>query len=390
MAIVDTALAPFRVATSKPAQKTYLNTFLFLITSTVLLGVAIVAYGLFYFNFVPQIGIERVIHLQYGDGRNPYGIVPLSTSLISQQPYDITLSLHVPRSPANIRTGNFMLSLSLLSSSYKPLPPITTTDSPLAPTVSSSLTAITPEDILFSSRRPAILTYTSRLISLSERLAALPLYILGLRRESEFLTIPMAELISFPRGRKNIPGHALVEVLAGQEIQVYSLTLKFTARFEGFRYLMYNHRLLSLVIGVATFWSAEVLSMIFTWFLLRLIFLSSSEGGKGSIKGEETDTSVGIKNGATDEEPELSDTPRTFPTYGRQAPLKYEPRIKKEDNGGLVLQETDILPLSNEADDEDDEDLGFKDSGLGTSYSDAGGRGGVTRRRSKGKGGAGH
>lgn len=122
-----------------------------------------------------------------------------------------------------------------------------------------------------------------------------------------------------------------------------------------------------------------------------MIFSTSDEGGKGSIKGEETDTSVGtrIKDEVkTDEEPDLSDTPRTFPTYGRQTPLRFEPRVKdEEDVEGVVLQETDILPLTNEADDEDDEDLAFRgDSGLGTSYSEGGGRSSVTRRRSKGKG----
>jgi hypothetical protein len=37
-----------------------------MITSAILLGVAVVAYILFYFNYVPQIGVERIIHLQYG------------------------------------------------------------------------------------------------------------------------------------------------------------------------------------------------------------------------------------------------------------------------------------------------------------------------------------
>ena len=59
-------LKPVRVATSKPARQTYLNTILFMITSSILLGLAVFAYILFYYNYVPQIGIERVIHLQYG------------------------------------------------------------------------------------------------------------------------------------------------------------------------------------------------------------------------------------------------------------------------------------------------------------------------------------
>jgi seipin len=37
-----------------------------MITSSILLGLAVFAYILFYLNYVPQIGIERVIHLQYG------------------------------------------------------------------------------------------------------------------------------------------------------------------------------------------------------------------------------------------------------------------------------------------------------------------------------------
>lgn len=200
----------------------------------------------------------------------------------------------------------------------------------------------------------------------------------------------MAELLSFPRGWKNVPAHAKIEVQAGQELQVYDVRLRFTARFGGLRWMMYNHRILSFVIGVTAFWSAECGFTIFTWLLLRLMFSSNEED---SMKVEETDGSVTerIRDGsavATDDEPDLSDTPRTFPTYGRQAPLKFEPKVKEEESENLVLQETDILPLTNEADDEDDEALGWRgDSGLGTSYSEGGGRSSVTRRRSKGKSG---
>lgn len=59
-------MKPVHVATSKPARVTYLNTILFMVTSSILLGLAVVAYTAFYFSYVPQIGIEKVIHLQYG------------------------------------------------------------------------------------------------------------------------------------------------------------------------------------------------------------------------------------------------------------------------------------------------------------------------------------
>jgi hypothetical protein len=37
-----------------------------MIASSILFGLAIVAYIIFYIEYIPQIGIERVVHLQYG------------------------------------------------------------------------------------------------------------------------------------------------------------------------------------------------------------------------------------------------------------------------------------------------------------------------------------
>lgn len=59
-------MRPIRLASSRSARKAYLNTALFLATSATLFGLAIVAYVLFYVNYIPKIGIEREVHLQYG------------------------------------------------------------------------------------------------------------------------------------------------------------------------------------------------------------------------------------------------------------------------------------------------------------------------------------
>lgn len=59
-------MKPVRIATSKPAQKTYLNTALLFVTSLILLGFAVFGYVLFYWNYVPRIGIERPVHWQFG------------------------------------------------------------------------------------------------------------------------------------------------------------------------------------------------------------------------------------------------------------------------------------------------------------------------------------
>lgn len=62
----DKALLPVHAAVSKPAQRAYLGTFLFATTSLILVFISTVAYVLFYYSYVPQIGVERTIHLQFG------------------------------------------------------------------------------------------------------------------------------------------------------------------------------------------------------------------------------------------------------------------------------------------------------------------------------------
>jgi seipin len=280
-----------------------------------------------------------------------------------------------------------MLSLSLLPPTYRPPLPLSSAPTPKNP---GRTISVSPDEVLFFSRRPAILTYTSRLISLSERIFALPLYILGLRQEAEILHIPMAESQSFLKGWKNVPGYVVIELQAGQEVQVYDVRILFTARFGGLRWLMYNHRILSFIVLTSVFWFSEVIFTVLGWLSVRAIFSPKAEVKKELVKGEETDASTAVKaEGEETDEPDLSDTPRTFPTYGRQAPLRYVPKVKDEaDSEEYIIDETAIQPLTAEADDEDEEDLevyrgGRTDSGIGTSFSETGERSGLARRRSR-------
>jgi hypothetical protein len=286
-----------------------------------------------------------------------------------------------------------MLDMVLLSPTYQPV----------VPPIEAGFDirgAIPSEAIIFSSRRPTILTYHPRLVNLSKQLAVLPWYILGWRRDAEKLEIPMAEGVSFSKGWRNVPTLAYLELQGkGQDIQVYDVQLKLRARYEGIRWLMYNHKILSFIVFTTTFWAAEVIFAILTWMLWNSRAKSRTEKKKGELKGEDTDGSITMKTEKEDGELEtddmdLSDTPRSFPTYGRQAPLQYVPRLKTEDDGEkLVMDETTLQPFAAEADDESEEPLdvgsfrgGRSDSGLGTSFSEGGAslRSGVQRRRSRG------
>lgn len=267
-----------------------------------------------------------------------------------------------------------MLSLALLPSSYTPLLP--SADS-VPPEYTSPLAQVSPSEVIFSSRRPALLTYTSRLVSLSSRLFSLPLYILNLRSESETLLVPMGESTTFLKGWKNIPAYALLEVQAGQEVQIYDVRLNFKARFGGMRRIMYNHRILSFIVFTGMFWLTEIVFTGLAWLALSMMFAKPANqlpnGEDRKIKNEEREE-------RTDDEPDLSDTPRTFPTYGRQPPLRYVPKVKDEeiDSEEYLVEDKD---MKVEADDEDEEAGSYRDSGVGTSFSEGGERAGLARRR---------
>jgi seipin len=312
---------------------------------------------------------------------------------MSQQTYDIMLQLDLPRSPPNLQAGNFMLDITMMSPAYG-----------LATISGDVRESIPKEAIVFSSRRPAILTYQSGLVSLSKEVAGLPWYVLGLYRNAETLEVMMAEGISFPKGWKNIPSKAYLELQGrGQDIQVYDVKLKLRARFRGLKWFMYNHRIFSFFVGTTAFWATEVSFTVLTWLFL------SSKFGIGNTKAgekpkEETNVVTNVKTeraeeadvtikterdqgGEETDEVDMSDTPRSFSTYGRQTPLKYSPKVKAETDGDLVLGA--FQPLAIEADDESENPVdparfsaGRSDSGKTTSFSDAA-AGRLRRRMSK-------
>lgn len=327
------------------------------------------------------------------DGPNPYALIPIEGSLMPQQAYDITVQIDMPRSPPNLKMGNFMVDLVMLSPTY---------DKPVArpsPTDPFDIRSWIPaEAILFSARRPAILTYQSDVVRIGKQIASLPSYLLGWRQETERIELHMAEGISFQKSWASMPTKLYLDLQSrGHDIQIYAVNLILRARFTGMRWLMYNHRILSFIIFTSAFWAAEMLFALLALIVLQSAF-SAGDEDKVVVKDEyNDDSSTRIKAEGEEEfdldDLDLSDTPRSFPTYGRQAPLHFVPKIKTEDDSeGMVSDEVRTHPRTAEADDESEEPVdirnpfsgGRSDSGLGTSYSESG-LSGVQKRRSKGK-----
>ena len=250
--------------------------------------------------------------------------------------------------------------------------------------------------------RPALLTMEHPWISSVRRVLWLPMLILGWKTESECLSVPIMESVSFERGWRNLPETARVEIVAqGPAEGVKTLTVEraemsWDARFTGLRWALFNHRIISFVVLVGAFWACSLLSTVLVWTTVSYISESLGQGRKedGVLKSRSTKQTTG----SSEEEYELSDVSRTFPTSSRQPPLSFSAsRIKREDEDEGVNQGVPVPVAKEEEADDEDEDADFvadapgmspsimrDDSGLGTSLESSGpGATAAVRRRKR-------
>jgi hypothetical protein len=131
-----------------------------------------------------------------------------------------------------------MVDLSLLS-------PSTQSSSPVEIVQASIRQDNGSTSVLSKSRRPAILTHASPIVETANVLANLPLFVLGVRKESEWIEISMFEGIEFAKGWKNVPDRVRLVVEADEKMQFYDAEVKIQANFRGLRYNPLCYRLLS-------------------------------------------------------------------------------------------------------------------------------------------------
>ncbi|KAH7380179.1 putative adipose-regulatory protein-domain-containing protein [Pyrenochaeta sp. MPI-SDFR-AT-0127] len=416
----DTLLLPIRIATSPVLLRTYLRTALLFLTSTILFGLAVIAYSSFYYSYIPVRGITVPVYLQFDHGssssylgthtdgllggktaRWPYGVAHFQ-GLVDRQKYDVVVEMEVPRSETNLKAGNWMVGLEMRgpSSGGGGVRSLLGWDEEgdsedRSRTATAEDTTSTKSIVLARSRRPALLTYRSRIVELAYRLLRLPLYLIGWHIESEHIEISMIESVIFEQGYRNVPSSLRLEVRSRQPLEVYRVFVRISAKLEGLRWLMYRYWLTSAVIGTSLFWSVEMGVVLFTWAIFTLLFSASTppEDYKTSkdIKssGEE---SIKLEQPETEPDTPFSDTSRTFPTLSSQQPLSYT--SPKEERTTPALED---IPTREDAEADDEEDDFvleeppplprveregiFTDSGIGTSLESSVERG-LARRRS--------
>ncbi|PYH78967.1 adipose-regulatory protein [Aspergillus uvarum CBS 121591] len=335
---------------SKQARKAYLGTLLFILTAISMVFISALAYAIFYYNFIPQVGLERIVHMQFDDG-HPWGVASLGSDLVSLQMYDVQVELELPRTPSNVAAGNFMLDLAL----YSP------------PSASAETGSNTSTTLLSQSRRSAILTYASPLVDTANKLVLMPFYVLGWNREAEKLRVGMLEKVQFPRGQRKVPSSLRLEIHSAEKMQVYRARVMFKATFTGLRWIMYNWKLTSFVIFGFMFWSVSMVTAGMVWALLAIVFHHPKEEGKDVVKTESGSEAV-VKSEDTDEPPSLFDVPSEI-SHIRGTPIKQEEDL--DDGGSDSIEDTDGDRGAESSD----------VSGTGTGLESAHARG-IQRRRS--------
>lgn len=298
------------------------------------------------------------------------------------QDYDVSVTFTMPRSPANLERGNFMISLHLLDSREQ------NTVTARADEFARSHTGFGVNKVLFSSRRPALVPYMDPMVSFTSRVLFMAYHLLSSNSQRHTMTVKLAERVSFDRDSLK-PAAAYVEVEAGQDIQIYSTQLTLTAQLRGLRWLMVNYRLLSYVVFTLLFWFFEVLFMSAAWSVWSSFTSMPVDQGKrikGSADADATDSGDDLDQDNGDEDEEGEDSAAASRYQGRRFQLgKREPGIKGEDTPERSL--ADIPAAGAEADDEDDfeeEEKKYRPaSAKGTSYSKEGAES-VRRRASQG------
>ncbi|KAI1274642.1 putative adipose-regulatory protein-domain-containing protein [Xylaria sp. FL0933] len=382
--------APYHAATSSTAKRTYLGAALFVSASAVLLAIAALAYPIFYYNYVPKKLITVPIHLQYDAGLNPYGIVTLTPDLMLEQAYDVSVDLTLPRSPANLERGNFMVALYALKSI--PSNPAFDFSTPPAASTFTSGSAfpyehVTRDNVVFSSRRPVLIPYEDPLVSTASRVLFLLYHIFFAHAaETVKLSIPMGELVQF---KSVLPLSVLVDVQAGPTLQVYSSAMTLVARLSGMRWFMYNHRVLAFAACTTIFWMAEMVSMGLAWVMLRWFF----SGGRDKETGSGVDTLAGYggeSEGGKFRQVKYEDDHVVKKEEEDEDDMKIkEETPEPESESTAVVAARDKFPRhAGDADDEGGSEDGWEVSGTGTSFHDSrsSSSGQVRRRTSRGGG----
>lgn len=236
---------------SSTALRTYLRLVLVLIASILLLITAVTAYLFFHSRFIPLQTVSIPVNLEHpiqdsaighdssAQGEHdltgaltayPYGTAQIPRNALAEGPYyDILVELELPRSPANLNAGNFMIEIALLAGNGQ--------------WHGRELFAEGDDAIvLANSTHPAILTYWSAPVDIVRKLLRLPAYVLGWKLEAEKVRVRIFKGLRFGSGIISryvqeipLPESLSMTLRSRVALDVYRSTVIFNTRLRGLR-----------------------------------------------------------------------------------------------------------------------------------------------------------
>lgn len=309
---------------------------------------------------MPQIGLSLPVWLQYGEGRVPYDFLDLThikPEIASDQTYDVSLHFTVPTNDRNMDLGNFMVRLTLVSTS-----PHNAT--------------------LHQSSRPASVTYEPQLArNLNSFKHLRTLFLMSPPPSIQKIKLPLIErrvLQSTSNGKRGKLGYAKVEVGRQDaydeskndrtaELQVYQATLVLDAHLEGVRWVLYYHPYLSFGVFSTAFLLAELIAVVSTWAIVLYrtpnqssprkpnIKIEDDRGGdpglrkkRRFVKTSEGDESTGGQSSvslssAEEEEDYRTDGRIDDSRQGAGTGGRWVIKTEKDEDEGILLENSDLL-----------------------------------------------
>ncbi|XP_016098516.1 seipin-like isoform X2 [Sinocyclocheilus grahami] len=239
--------------------------------------VALFLYGSFYYSFMPTANFITPVYFYRTDCPSPQHSVcyfPVANvSLLKNgkhqvmtydQPYQITLELEMPESPANQELGMFPVKMTPYSKAGQ---------------------------IVDVTAHSAMLHYRSSLLQALGTVVFSPMLLTGASEQKQSVIV---ELYSEFKDDSYKPTVGAVIEIHSQHIQIYSAHLYIFAHFTGIRYLLYHFPLISALIGVMS--NFAFLSLIIVLSFLQFNLISHRTPGKAVKLQEEKNEQDGLND----------------------------------------------------------------------------------------------
>uniref|UniRef100_A0A671P3F1 Seipin n=1 Tax=Sinocyclocheilus anshuiensis TaxID=1608454 RepID=A0A671P3F1_9TELE len=239
--------------------------------------VALFLYGSFYYSFMPTANFITPVYFYRTDCPSPQHSVcsfPVANvSLLKNgkhqvmtydQPYQITLELEMPESPANQELGMFPVKMTPYSKAGQ---------------------------IVDVTARSAMLHYRSSLLQTLGTVVFSPMLLTGASEQKQSVLV---ELYSEFKDDSYKPTVGAVIEIHSQHIQIYRAHLYIFAHFTGIRYLLYHFPMISALIGVMS--NFAFLSLIIVLSILQFNLISHRTPGKAVKLQEEKNEQDGLND----------------------------------------------------------------------------------------------